>query len=308
MEVTIEDYRSTPDLDAELVGLGYAAVHGGPDQRPVNRQLLQSLLRPTGTSATTLALHRNGDGRVLGAAALRWPATLDATGWLWGPVVHPGQQGSGLGRHVLAALIDVLMRRPGAKVTTSWIPESCSAAWSLFEQAGWRNEPRSALLARTLPARLPVSFSPWRVRAARKGEYLHAAVADLATAHHPDQCPSEARDTFARWIGDNRYTPDGLLLVECPAGLAGAVLVYPCRHHEPGEPAEARIMELITRRDRGSDDLAALRLSLLAAALRVADGSGAEVARAVPDTPEFEATLLGAGFEPVDAARRYTNR
>jgi hypothetical protein len=33
--VIIEDYRSTRNVDAQLASLGYAAVHGWPDQRPL---------------------------------------------------------------------------------------------------------------------------------------------------------------------------------------------------------------------------------------------------------------------------------
>ena len=44
--ISVVDYRSTPDLDADLADLTYAAVHGWPDQRPVTAALVRSWLRP----------------------------------------------------------------------------------------------------------------------------------------------------------------------------------------------------------------------------------------------------------------------
>jgi Acetyltransferase (GNAT) family len=128
-------------------------------------------------TATTLALHCGADGRLLGAAALRWPATIRASGRLWGPVVHPAARGAGLGRKLLA-LDEVLATHPGVKVTTTEIPESRAAGWALFEGLGWRREPRSTLLARALPAGMPVPTSV-PVRPVHPGEYLNVALAAL---------------------------------------------------------------------------------------------------------------------------------
>jgi len=50
-----------------------------------------------------------------------------------------------------------------------------------------------------------------------------------------------------------------------------------------------------------------IRLVTLAAALSVADGCGATVARAVPLDTETEAALRWAGFESVDNVRYYVS-
>ena len=98
LTITVEDYRPSPALDEELASLGSTAIHGWPDQAPVDASLARAMLRPAGMTATTLALHRDADGRLLGGAAVRWPATLDAAGRLWGPIVHPDAARQGLGR------------------------------------------------------------------------------------------------------------------------------------------------------------------------------------------------------------------
>src|SRR5262245_21495162 len=210
MTVVLEDYRSTWDLDHELGVVGYLAVRGGPDQRPINATVMNSLLRPVSMRATTLALSRDDDGHILGAAALRWPPTLDSTGWLWGPVVHPSMRGSGLGRELLAALTGVLAKHPGVKVATTEMSETRVAACNMFEDLGWRRQP-SALLVKTLPANVDVPPS-LPVRPAQQGEYLHAALATLYATARPEDGLTAARDTFARWSADTRYTPAGLLL------------------------------------------------------------------------------------------------
>jgi GNAT superfamily N-acetyltransferase len=305
MTVITQDYLPTKDLDTRLAELGYAAVRGWPDQRPVTGPMVRSLLRPAGMTATTLALHRDDDGQLLGAAALRWPATTTAAGRFWGPVVHPHARGIGLGRRLVAALEEVLATHPGVRFTTTEIPESRAAGWALFQSLGWRCEPVSSLLARALPARISVPTSV-PVRPARHGEYLDAALSELVFSFRPQLCPSIARDTFARWSGDARYTPSGLLLAETPDGLAGAVLVYPNRHTTADEPAEALIADLLTCHKLVPEHATAVRATLVAAALQMADESGATIARAVADSQELEDTLRSAGFEPVDQIRHYT--
>jgi GNAT superfamily N-acetyltransferase len=306
MPILIEDYRSTPSLDSELADLGYAAVHGWPDQRPVTPSMVRSLLRPGGMTATTLALRRDRDGRLVGAAALRWPATISASGRLWGPVVHPSARRGGIGRELLSTLIEVASSHPGVRFTTTEIPESRAEGWKLFEQLGWRKETPCTLLARPLPAGLHVSTTV-PVRAAAPGEYLDKALADLFGLARPHLCQSIARDTFARWKADARYTSDGLLLTGDTDRLRGAVLVYPSRHSGPSEPAEALLSDILvdTKLDRA--DAAEIRTALVAAALTMADGSGAEVFRAVVDNPELRATLQAMGFAEVDRIRHYVS-
>jgi GNAT superfamily N-acetyltransferase len=306
MTILIEDYRSTPDLDTELAELGYAAVHGWPDQRPLTPAMVRSLLRPGGMTATTLALRRDRDGRLVGAAALRWPATLSASGRLWGPLVHPSARHGGIGRELLSTLLEVAGSHPGVRFTTTEIPESRADGWKLFEQHGWRKETPSTLLARPLPARLNATTTV-PVRCARPGEYLDKALADLYTLARPHLCQSIARDTFARWRADARYTSDGLLLTGETDSLTGALLVYPSRHGGPGEPAEALFSDVLVDTKLEPDEAAGIRTALVGAALDMADGSGAEVARAVVDSPELRTTLLSMGFVEVDRIRHYVS-
>jgi GNAT superfamily N-acetyltransferase len=306
MTVLIEDYRSTPDLDAELAELGYAAVHGWPDQRPLTPAIVRSLLRPGGMTATTLALRRDRNGRLLGAAALRWPATLSASGRLWGPVVHPSAQRAGVGRELLDTLVAVLGSRPGFTFTTTDIPETRSAGWGIFERLGWRKDTPSTLLSRPLPAGLSVPTTV-PVRAVRPREYVDAALAELFAHARPHLCPSIARDTFTRWSADARYTADGLLLVGEADKLSGAALVYPSRHDSTDEPAEALLSDILVDSRLDSTRAADVRTALVASALRMADDNGAAVARAFVDNPELRTTLQSMGFVEVDRIRHYVS-
>src|SRR5262249_2372288 len=123
MTITVDDYRPSPALDEELAALGYTGIQGWPDQAPVDASLARAMLRPAGMTATTLLLHRDDDGRLLAGAAVRWPATLDSTGRLWGPVVQPEARGHGLGRSLMLAIDELLARRPGVLISTTEIPE-----------------------------------------------------------------------------------------------------------------------------------------------------------------------------------------
>ena len=304
MTIVLEDYRSSPGLDKELAALGYAAVQGWPDQRPVTPALVRSLLRPGGMTATTLAMHRDRNGRLLGAAALRWPATVTASGRLWGPIVHPTAQRAGLGRSLLDTLVGVLGSHPGVRFTTTEIPESRAAGWELFEQLGWRKDKPSALLARRLPAGIAVrTLVP--VRPVRPGEYVDAALAELFTLDRPHLCASTARDTFARWSADARYTADGLLLAGEIDKLSGAALVYISRHDSDDEPAEALLSDVLMDSRLDPTDAAEVRTALVASALRMADGTDAAVARAFVDNLELRDTLQSMGFVEVDRIRYY---
>ena len=309
--IDVVDYLPDPDLDAELAELGYAAVHGWPDQRPVTPALVRSHLRPTGTTATTLALHHQG-GRLLAAAALRWPATLDATGRLWGPVVHPSARRGGLGAALLSTVADIVAAHPGIRVTTDGIPETRSCGWSLYERAGWRGCGSSRLLRRALTNYAAVAFDAapptLAVRMIQPGEYLDQCLAALASGARPDLGYATARDTYTRWTADERYTPNGLLLAKGPAGVLGAALVYPLTHYGPGEPPEALLADLLTASHLDPAIAAEVRTALVDAALRAGVAMGAAVARTVVDDPGLTATLLAAGFEVADHIRYYAPR
>jgi ribosomal protein S18 acetylase RimI-like enzyme len=303
--VHVLDYRPDPALDTELADLGYAALFGWPDQSPITAALVRSWLRPSGTTATTLALQRGDEGQLLGAAALTWPSTLDAPAYLWGPVVHPTVQRGGMGATLLGAMSDILTSRPGIRVITSEIPETRKAGWALYERAGWRNTSTASLLTRTLPAPASVpSLVP--VRTMRSGEYLDPALAELFAAARPDLGYATARDTYTRWTTDERYDPDGLLLVDGPDGLVGAALVYPVTHNRYGQPHEATLADLIVSTSLPALAASGVREALVGAALDVGADLGAAIARAVVDDEDLIATLHAAGFDTVDQIRYYS--
>jgi GNAT superfamily N-acetyltransferase len=280
---------------------------GWPDQSPITAALVRSWLRPAGTTATTLALQRGDEGQLLGAAALTWPSTLDAPAYLWGPVVHPAVQRGGMGAALLGAMSDILTARPGIRVITSEIPETRKAGWALYERAGWRNTSTASLLTRALPAPASVaSPSLVSVRTMRSGEYLDPALAELFAAARPDLGYATARDTYTRWTSDERYDPEGLLLVDGPDGLVGAALVYPVTHNRYGQPHEALLADLIVSTSLPALAANGVREALVAAALDVGADLGAAVARAVVDDEDLIATLHAAGFDTVDQVRYYS--
>jgi GNAT superfamily N-acetyltransferase len=302
--ISVVDYLPAPDLDADLAALAYAAVHGWPDQRPYTAAFLRSRLRPRGMTATTLVLGREDCGTLVAAAALRWPATLEDTGFLFGPVVHPAARRAGVGRDVLAAVIDVLSSRPGVRFSTIAVPESRTIGWAMFERAGWTPVRTSVLLQRDLPA--DILLTTVAVRGPRPGEYLDPAIATLAAATRPDLAYAAARDTLAQWRDDERYMADGLLLVDGPDGLIGAALVYPLAHPDNGEPAEARVEEVLVAERLDPETSTQVRAALVAAALHVGAVAGASVARAEVDDADLVATMEGAGFTTVDRIRYYS--
>jgi GNAT superfamily N-acetyltransferase len=306
--ISVVDYRPDPDLDSDLADLGYAAVHGWPDQAPVTAAQIRSWLRATGTTATTLAVYRDCADRLLAAAALRWPATLEEPGWLWGPMVHPSAQRGGLGSLLLGALSDVVAARPGVRVTSAEIPETRKAGWELYERAGWHNCGTASLLTRTLPAG-PDQVSPpggVPVRSVRAGEYLDPALADLVATARPHLGYATARDTYTRWTSDERYDPEGLLLAEGSDRLLGAAVVYPVTHNRYGEPHEAVFGDLVLRTKLDQDTGCAVRAALVAAALQASVSLGASVARAITNDPATTDTFLAAGFDVVDQVRYYS--
>jgi ribosomal protein S18 acetylase RimI-like enzyme len=267
------------------------------------------MLRPAGMTATTLALHRDADGRLLGGAAVRWPATLDAAGRLWGPIVHPDAERHGLGRSLLRFVTDLLANHPGILVSTTDIPDSRTHGWALFVEAGWDSAGGSELYQRPIdPFEARDDRAPVPVRPAAAGEYLEPALAELFGAAYPDRGPTTARDTFARWKGDSRYRPDCLLLAEGDGHLIGAAIVYPSSSAQPDEPAEALIGDLLVSPDLPPDTAAVVRRSLVEGALKAGADAGMTVARSVVDSPDIAAALVAAGFTVVDRVRRYTYR
>jgi len=333
--IDLVDYWPNAELDAELAELCYAALQGATDQRPVTPSLVRAWLRQSGLTATTLALHRGADGRILGAAAICWPGAPESSGRLWGPFVHPDVRGAGVGPALFTALDEVISNRPGVRMATVAIPETRSGGWTLYERAGWQALGKANFLYRPVPAAvdaLPPAPAPDQigvvVRTIRAGEYLDPAIASLVTGVRPALTFANARDTLTRWTTDERYRPDGLLLAE-PAGAAltdpadasslaelgtggpndrllGAALVY--RLHQPGtdEPVEARLADLLVAAHLDAGTADAVRAALVDAVVRVGVVLGAAVARAVVESEDLSQALLRAGFEVGDQIRYYT--
>jgi hypothetical protein len=260
-------------------------------------------------TATTLILHRGEDGRLFGAGAVRWPGTSDATGRTWGPLVLPEERGRGVGRAILQAMLEVLGHRPGTRVVTSEIPGARTVGWSLYESAGWQGQVVHHLLQFDLPTDAAELDRPTptgiTVRAARQGEYLDTALASLVAEVRPELGYATARDTFARWSADIRYTPHGLLLAQGTDRLHGAALVYPLSNAALGEPAEAWIADVLTSSQLPDEAAESVRSALVAAALRAGAAAGAKVARAVVACPYLQRTLEAAGFRIADEIRFY---
>src|SRR5262245_5013851 len=98
-------YQPDSSLDDELASLCHQAIEGRTDQRPITADLVASRLAAgAGQPATLLTTVRDPGGRLIGAAALRWPYVAGGIGRLWGPVVHPDRHGHGLGTGLLAAI------------------------------------------------------------------------------------------------------------------------------------------------------------------------------------------------------------
>jgi GNAT superfamily N-acetyltransferase len=327
--IDLVDYWPNAGLDAELADLCYASLRGASDQRPVTPALVRAWLRQSGLTATTLAVHRGQDGRLLGAAAICWPGAPESSGRMWGPFVHPDVRGAGVGTALFAALDVVISNRPGVRMATVAIPETRNTGWTLYERAGWQALGKATLLRRQLPSTVDELPPPPAadatgvvVRTVRAGEYLDPAIASLVTGVRPAMTFARARDTLTRWTTDERYRPDGLLLAEpADAGpadpsalgtggpgdrLLGAALVYRLQQPASDEPVEARLADLLVAAHLEAATAAAVRACLVDAVVRVGVALGATVARAVVESEDLSAALLQAGFEVGDRVRYYS--
>jgi GNAT superfamily N-acetyltransferase len=292
--LSVDTYLPHTGLDTELAALGYAAISGWPDQRPITATLVRSRLRPSGhAAARVLATHRDPAGRIVGAAALRRPGYPGTPGRLWGPIVHPAHRNRGLGRHLLAALTT---RIGDSIILTAEIPARRDDAVRFYTTAGWRPAGSATLLKRRLPLPACAGLPPGlRLRFPAPGDDLTAAIAQLAATAAPGS--PAAADTLARWSADERFTPAGLALADHHGRLAGVALAYPIAHIDPGEPAEVLLADLIT-------DTCPLRAALITASLNQAAPSvGATVARAVTCDPRLVSLLNALNFSRVDDVR-----
>jgi hypothetical protein len=77
-------------------------------------------------------------------------------------------------------------------------------------------------------------------------------------------------------------------------------------HPGTGEPAEARLEEVLIAERLEAETSAQVRAALVAASLHVGAAAGASVARAEVNDEDLVATLHGAGFEVVDRIRYYS--
>ncbi len=310
MSIDVAAYQPGTPVDDELATVAYAAVARWADQRPITAELVASRLRTHADApATLLATGRAHDGRLVGAAALRWPAAPGATGRLWGPAVLPESRRRGLGARLLAALDARLADTAAAQVTSAEVPVGRCAAHRLFHAAGWTLAPASVLLkAQPLP---PPNTPPQpsRVRPAQPDQAgdLAGPLGRLYGATHPTQPPLVAAATWQRWTADSRYRPDCLLVAPSGDGgeLDGAALVYPLAHTDPAEPPEALLADVLVAPNAG--DPQRLRDGLIAAALSAGRRHGAAVARAlVPAAPNPTLDALRrAGLQPVTTLATY---
>ncbi|MEU9836305.1 GNAT family N-acetyltransferase [Streptosporangium sp. NPDC048047] len=293
LPITVTPYTpGAPGLDAQLAWVGYMAMFGWPDQRPVTARLVRSRLRPQGGGATTtLLLARTPDGELAAAAALRYPAAPGLPARLWGPAVHPSMQQRGLGtalvQRALAAVDD-----PAMIVRTAEIPAVRRHACTFFEKIGWEVHSTAALLKAPTGAAWPVpGVRPLTADQA-------PALAELYHAVCPEHGWGVAADTYSRWSADERFIGDGLLVAEDAGRLQAAVLVYPLAHSHPGEAPEALLADVLIH---PGADFAALARRMITAGLGAGARAGARVARAViPAGSPLLAELRAAGFADLD--------
>ncbi|WP_180931199.1 GNAT family N-acetyltransferase [Streptomyces sp. AJS327] len=274
-----------PQLDVELAQLGYACVHGWPDQRPITPALVRSRLAAPALAPPTLVVTiRTHQGELAAAAALRHPASPTATARLWGPLVHPTHQRHGLGHSLLNALTPHLPP-PGTRVTTAEIPQERTAATAFLTTRGWTADHGAVLLKAPLP--LPAIPHPPDaiIRPARPGEDLTRIDALHAAARPGDP---NATGAGVRWAADERFDPPCLTLAEADGRLLAAALVYPLAHTQPhAEPAEALLGDLLLHPQ--THHRPAIALHTARRALEAAHQAGAHIVRAI--VPEPDTTL-----------------
>ncbi|MEZ0076263.1 N-acetyltransferase family protein [Planotetraspora sp. GP83] len=295
VQIITTRYQPGTALDDELATLGYAAMRGWPDQRPVTGALVRSRLRPSGGTgpATSLILARTPAGNLAGAAALRHPAVPGTPARLWGPVIAPEWQRGGIGTRLLAHAQAFWVDRD-TTVLTAEIPASRGHGCRLFERAGWARRPGAVLL------KGDITDTRDRGLAVRPLEPEDsAALADLYLAINPGHGQAVADDTYRRWSADERFVADGLLVIDGPgAALAAATLVYPLIHATCGEPAEVLVADVLVH---PGADRAAVAGPLIAAGIAAGAKHGALVARAI--VPYTDRPLIGdlrrAGLDPV---------
>ncbi|MFH0246112.1 GNAT family N-acetyltransferase [Streptomyces sp. HK10] len=294
-------YRPGTGLDDQLAALGYACIHGWPDQRPITPALVRSRLRPPSKAAalTLLATVHTTGGELIAAAALRHSAAPGGTGRLWGPLVHPAHQRRGLGTRLLHTLAEPIAAFPGTAATAE-IPAQRTAAGAFFTRHHWQPTAGATLLKATLPlpAAPPANPAMVALRAPRPGEDLTEPLGQLYAAARPEEPAPAATGAWDRWRSDERYTPHCLTLAHDSTGcLLAAALVYPLAHTTPGEPAEALLGDLLLRPPLTPDRLDTGRQAA-AHAVAAAHRLGAATARAViPDHHQPVADCLTAlGF------------
>ncbi|WP_066374676.1 GNAT family N-acetyltransferase [Herbidospora mongoliensis] len=296
-------YQPGTPLDEELADLGYAAMRGWPDQRPVTPALVRSRLRPSGNAQpTTVLLARLTDGTLAAAAALR-QAGPGLPARLWGPVVAPEWQKRGLGT---ALLQQAATCQPDGEtiLLTAEIPEVRKHGCEFFEQAGWQPHSTAALLKADLTALSNLPDRDW-VRVRRAEAFDADALSRLYQAVNPDHGWQVAEDTYRRWSADERFVSDGLLIVDRPGGdLHGAALMYPLAHDDPAEPAEALLADVLVD---PATDRADVAPPLITAALTAGLRHHAVVARAIvpSSAPSLLADLHTLGMTTTGQIRYY---
>ncbi|WP_329423439.1 serine/threonine-protein phosphatase [Streptosporangium sp. NBC_01495] len=301
LPVSIAAYQPGTPLDTELAGLGYAAICGWPDQRPVTTALARSQLRPFADSPPTLMfLARTAGGVLVAAAALRYPSGPGAPARLWGPVVTPNRQEHGLGTALLEQVNACLLDRETVLLTAG-IPATRQHGCAFFERAGWRLHSTAALLHTLIVPAPVVDRADVRVLDTADA----AALGRLYHAVHPTHELVVAAGTYRRWSADERFITDGLVGVANPDGeLQAAALIYPLIHVSSQEPAEALLAEVLVH---PSADRAALARPLIMAVLAAGARHDARVARAVVPTVEraLLADLHAAGLTTAEEVRSY---
>ncbi|WP_082801670.1 GNAT family N-acetyltransferase [Herbidospora cretacea] len=290
-------------LDEKLADLGYAAMRGWPDQRPVTSALVRSRLRRNGNAQpTTMLLARLPNGTLAGAAALRHGTAPGLSARLWGPIVAPEWQRRGLGTALLQQA--VRCHDGGASLLTAEIPEARKHGCEFFERAGWQLHSTATLLKADLTA-LPDVPHPGRV-GVRQAEASDAdALSRLYQSIHPEHGQQVAEDTYLRWTADERFVSDGLLIAAGTGDqLRGAALMYPLAHMDPAEPTEALLADVLIDPATERSDVAA---PLIAAALAAGLRHHAPVVRAiVPDSAtDLLSDLHAVGLAPAGQIRYF---